>query len=454
MDTTYDVRIWELRVRVGERKSTYYVRWRVSTRAFAKSYPTKALAESFRADLVAAARKGEAFSKESGLPVSMHRAEADLSWFAFSRDYVDQKWDGLAGNSRRNTAYSLSIATLALVRTQRGKPDDVLLNRALAGWHFNIRQRDEHEHPDDVVAALLWLSANTRPMSDLAEPAVVRAVLDRLTRNADGSSAAPDTVLRRRGVLHDALNRAVERKLFPTNPMDDVKWTAPRVVKEVDTRVVANPIQARTLLLAVREQKPNGLRWLAFFALMYYAALRPEEAVGLCKQHLSLPDEGWGELHLEQSAPVVGRPWSDTRDRRDTRPLKHRAKGEVRTVPCHPELTRILHEYIDTFRTTEDGHLFRALNGGELAESTYYRVWRRAREDALTAEVAASPLASRPYDLRHACVSTWLTGGVPATQVALWAGHSVAVLLQIYAKCLDGQSSLDRRRIEQALGGL
>jgi integrase len=108
---------------------------------------------------------------------------------------------------------------------------------------------------------------------------------------------------------------------------------------------------------------------------------------------------------------------------------------------------------MDTFGTADDGQLFRALNGGELAESTYYRVWRRAREVVLTAEVAASPLASRPYDLRHACVSTWLTGGVPATQVAKWAGHSVAVLLQIYAKCLDGQSSLDRKRIERALGG-
>jgi hypothetical protein len=27
-----------------------------------------------------------------------------------------------------------------------------------------------------------------------------------------------------------------------------------------------------------------------------------------------------------------------------------------------------------------------------------------------------SPLAARPYDLRHACVSTWLNAGVPATQ--------------------------------------
>jgi integrase len=93
------------------------------------------------------------------------------------------------------------------------------------------------------------------------------------------------------------------------------------------------------------------------------------------------------------------------------------------------------------------------VRGGELAESTYCRVWRKARVQALTAAEAASPLAGRPYDLRHAAVSTWLKAGVPSTQVAEWAGHSVAVLLQIYAKCIAGQEDAARRRIAQALAG-
>lgn len=53
--------------------------------------------------------------------------------------------------------------------------------------------------------------------------------------------------------------------------------------------------------------------------------------------------------------------------------------------------------------------------------------------------------------LRHACVSTWINGGVPPAQVAEWAGHSVAVLLRVYAKCIDGQDQIARRRIEEAL---
>ncbi|MFB4285033.1 hypothetical protein ACBJ59_57890 [Nonomuraea sp. MTCD27] len=66
-------------------------------------------------------------------------------------------------------------------------------------------------------------------------------------------------------------------------------------------------------------------------------------------------------------------------------------------------------------------------------------------------EEFASPLAARPYDLRHACVSTWLNAGVPAPQVAEWAGHSVDVFLRVYAKCIVGQDEAARRRISDAL---
>lgn len=45
-----------------------------------------------------------------------------------------------------------------------------------------------------------------------------------------------------------------------------------------------------------------------------------------------------------------------------------------------------------------------------------------------------------------------LNGGVPAAQVAEWAGHSVEVLLKVYAKCLDGKDEMARRRVMEALG--
>jgi hypothetical protein len=48
-------------------------------------------------------------------------------------------------------------------------------------------------------------------------------------------------------------------------------------------------------------------------------------------------------------------------------------------------------------------------------------------------------------------VSTWLNAGVDPTQVADWAGHSLNVLLQVYAKCIVGREDLNRRRIQDML---
>jgi hypothetical protein len=60
-------------------------------------------------------------------------------------------------------------------------------------------------------------------------------------------------------------------------------------------------------------------------------------------------------------------------------------------------------------------------------------------------------LAKRLYDLRHACVSTWLKAGTEPKRVAEWAGHSVTVLLRIYTHCLDEGEHEALRRIQKAL---
>jgi hypothetical protein len=55
-------------------------------------------------------------------------------------------------------------------------------------------------------------------------------------------------------------------------------------VQEVDRRVVVNPRQARELLTAVTYvgtyDRASGRRLRALFGCLYYAALRPGEALG------------------------------------------------------------------------------------------------------------------------------------------------------------------------------
>jgi len=104
--------------------------------------------------------------------------------------------------------------------------------------------------------------------------------------------------------------------------------------------------------------------------------------------------------------------------------------------------------------TAADGRLFRAMRSdAPLSSSVYGRTWARARAATFTAEILATPLARRPYDLRHAAVSTWLNATGDPTRVAEWAGHTVSVLLRVYAKCLDGGELDARKRVQERLLG-
>ncbi|MBA8827079.1 hypothetical protein FHX42_004463 [Saccharopolyspora lacisalsi] len=121
-------------------------------------------------------------------------------------------------------------------------------------------------------------------------------------------------------------------------------------------------------------------------------------------------------------------------------------------MPCSPELTSFLHHHLAPYGTAPDGRLLRGKRvGGRLASSVCGQAWAEDRADAFTEEVAASPLAKRSYDLRHAAVSTWLNAGVEPTRVAERAGHSVHVLLRVHAKCLDGGEQSARQQTEKAL---
>jgi integrase len=232
-----------------------------------------------------------------------------------------------------------------------------------------------------------------------------------------------------------------------------VKWVKPRTRASIDPRTVINPEQARRLLAAVRQHSDRGARLVAFFACMYYAALRPEEVSDLRRGHLvSLPagPAEFGEMRLTNATPHSGSQWTDSGKSRERRALKHRPDGDTRPVPIHPELVEILRYHLAEYPTGPDGRIFVGPRGGQATDRHYFQLYREARTAAFTAEEAASPLAAVPYALRHACVSTWLNAGVPAPQVAEWAGHSVDVLLRVYAKCIHGQQHHAMRRIWDA----
>ncbi|MFF4771884.1 tyrosine-type recombinase/integrase [Microtetraspora fusca] len=454
MNTSYDVKFWDIRRNASSKTPSYVVRWKVSGREKSKTLRTKALAESFLSDLRQAAKRGEGFDLATGLPTSMVKIKAAVTWFAFALAYIDMKWPHAAAKTRDSLTDALATVTPALVNDDAtDAPDPLVLREALRQYALPPACR-ELSQPEDIRRALSWLDRHSLHVSDLAKVRNVRLGLDALTLRLDGGAAAATTIARKRSVFYNALQYAVDLEELPANPIDKVKaWKPPKVREVVDRRVVVNPKQARELLTAVTYvgRLTRGRHLRAFFACLYFGGLRPAEALGLRKQDCHLPETGWGRLVLVKSKPQANKKWTNSGQAHDDRGLKHRAQDEGRPVPIPPELVAILRDHIEEFGVHDDGRLFRTSRGGVISIGTYCDTWKAARALALPPEQVVSPLAARPYDLRHAAVSLWLNAGVAAPDVAERAGHGVDVLLKVYAKCIDGGADIANQRIDHAL---
>jgi integrase len=455
---SYDVKFWAIRAGKARTKRTYEVRWKVGHTPHSRTLGNKAQAENFLSDLRHAARSGEAFDIVTGLPASLIAVGRQRSWYDFCLAYVDMKWPSAAPKTRDGITDALAAIVPPVVSELPPDGLDVATLRS-ALRHFALPSDSRGlARPPVEASALQWLEKASLSVGELGKPQYARVVLDAISVRQDGRAASATTIARKRSVFANVLRYAVELGELPSSPLDRLSWKPPKVSEAVDRRVVVNPRQARELLTAVtyvgqntRGPYARGQRLMAFYACMYFAALRLAEAVALRVQDCYLPTSGWGRLTLEKSRPEVNRRWTDTASAQDERGLKHRPVTETRRVPIPAELVDILRQHIDTFGTASDGRIFSSDRGGPVASTAISDVWAEARTLALTPAQAASPLARRPYDLRHAAVSLWLSAGVPPARVAERAGHSVEVLLRVYAKCLDDGDQAANTRIDAAL---
>src|SRR5258708_19771366 len=134
--------------------------------------------------------------------------------------------------------------------------------------------------------------------------------------------------------------------------------------------------------MAARQDSESLL--MALYACMYFAALRPAEAVALRQQDCHLPETGWGRLTLETSRPEVNRRWTDTASAHEERGLKHRPAQESRRVPIPPELVGILRAHVGAFGVAAHGRIFSSERGRVIASTAISDVWAEARTLALT----------------------------------------------------------------------
>lgn len=195
MTTSYDFHPWKIETRKG-RKTPYRARWVVAGRQFSDSFLTMALAESFRASLITAARKGEGFDTESGLPESMERKRQDVSFYQHAQEFTTSAWPAVAAKTRVSIIEALSPVVPVVVRDVAGAPIPDVLRRALRkqlnqGGHAGELDQDE-------TKAIGWITKASRPVSAFEDASVVCDVLDALAVNLDGTASAPMYFSRRR----------------------------------------------------------------------------------------------------------------------------------------------------------------------------------------------------------------------------------------------------------------
>jgi hypothetical protein len=119
---SFDVRFWKIETR-RERRTPYRVRWIVAGRQFSDSFLTMALAESFRAQLISAARRGEGFDTETGLPESMARKLRDVSFFDHAAEFAASAWPTAAAKSRVSIVETLSRVVPVVTRDLAAAPE-------------------------------------------------------------------------------------------------------------------------------------------------------------------------------------------------------------------------------------------------------------------------------------------------------------------------------------------
>ena len=108
---------------------------------------------------------------------------------------------------------------------------------------------------------------------------MTRRALDALALRLDGTRAAAATITRKRAVFHGCLGYAAELGLLAANPLDRITWRPSR--SSCSAGPAVSGFTCRGAGDPGRGHPGSGPELTAFIGCLYYAALRPAEAVAL-----------------------------------------------------------------------------------------------------------------------------------------------------------------------------
>ena len=249
-------------------------------------------------ELKDAVRDRRPFDPRTGLPEAEVTEDEAVTWYAHARAYTEAKWANLAPVSRRSVAEALVTVTIALSTKEPGAPDPKVLRQALFAWAFNPATRDNDPaapHRRRPRLGRARLAPGHRPGRHRERAAGAGRLRHDPGRQAGGRV---DPAAQAVGVLQrPRLRRRTRAASAPTRSTGSSGPPPPSPRAWTGGSWSAPPRPGRSW-------PPSGgwgsgeRTWKAFFACLYYAALRPSEAVMLREADLHLPKTGWGRIVL------------------------------------------------------------------------------------------------------------------------------------------------------------
>ena len=215
----------------------------------------------------------------------------------------------------------------------------------------------------------------------------------------DGGALSPATVRRIHGVLHQALNAAVDRHLIVKNPTDDV--TLPKKVTTAKT--ILNDKQLERFMEAIKADE----HWHDFFYLEITTGLRRGELCGLRWEDFDAASGSLKVCRTVRREKGKGLTTGDTKTYAGTR-----------TITLPPSLAALLKE---RKRAAKTAWIFPDLLRPErpTAPDAAYRRMKLLLEQAGLPDI-------RFHDLRHTFATHALTSGVDVKTLSGILGHTRA----------------------------
>jgi len=436
------VEVYNLRER-PDKKKKFVVAWRVGKSQPRRSFSTKKEADLFRSQLMSAKSDGDRFSPTTYLPESWNDkssvslADAVHKWFR-------QNYTSWAPKTRRSAAEPLCELLMLMVKDPKKALPASTLTSLTPQQSMRRQIMDWLSSPPQTAKTPLWLVKNTLPMVEITEQKCAD-VNFQLQHRQDGTPKMKATQQRFRSNINAFFKWASKTQGFiPFNP-----WPQPiRATRKSDRKkktsanstLPANKkplIAPREIIAAIdrpvgRTDRKGGRARRLLLAIMWFAGLRPGEAVALRIEECTLPETGWGSMIIDRANTDAGSRWTRAGEQEGG------PKTVDRTVPIPPELVARIVAHIGT-RTS--GLVAPNERGQMVDVNNLSKTWRKLRLDK-----------SRPYDLRAARATLHVNSRRPLATVALEGGHSKETLVKDYLRSFEGDEEVGLDEVEALLG--